>query len=73
MINDDFDAGLPIDPPERLVGSETILQQGAVVVPLLGLHQRRSKPMSGLLPYGDATIINFPAPKWQRNALRKNG
>lgn len=58
---------------ERLADVRAVRQHTAEIVPLPGLHQRPPTPMSCRLPYGDAKIINFPAPKWQRNALRKNG
>ncbi len=58
---------------ERLADVQAERQHSAEIVTLPGLHQRPAKPMSIRLPYGEATIINFPAPKWQRNALRKNG
>lgn len=58
---------------ERLADAQSVRQHTAEIVALPGLHQRPSTPISSRLPYGDATIINFPAPRWQRNALRKNG
>lgn len=88
MTQDDFDATLLIDlhklaaqngdglaPAlhERLADAQALRNHGAEIVPLPGLHQRAAKPMSQRLPYGEATIINFPAPRWQRNAARKNG
>ncbi len=89
MTPDDFDATLLIDlhklaaqngdglaPAlyERLADAQALRDDhSAEIVPLPGLHQRAAKPMSQRLPYGEATIINFPAPRWQRNAARKNG
>lgn len=57
---------------ERLQTADTVLQHTAVIVPLPGLHERTNKPISHRSPYGEATIINFPAPKWWRNAGRKS-
>lgn len=58
---------------ERLAAADTNLQHSAEIVKLPGLHERPVTPMSARSPAGDAVVINFPAPQWQRNAHRKNG
>ncbi|MCL6707233.1 hypothetical protein M8R20_09505 [Pseudomonas sp. R2.Fl] len=58
---------------ERLQATDTSLQHSAEIVMLPGLHQRVQKAISSRSPRSDATIISFPAPKWQRNAGRRSG
>ncbi|MBR0554831.1 hypothetical protein J5J10_03985 [Ciceribacter sp. L1K23] len=58
---------------DRLAAADTNLQHSAEIVKLPGLHERPNAPMSRWSPSGDAVVINFPAPRWQRNAERKNG
>lgn len=58
---------------DRLHIADTNSQHSAVIVKLPGLHEREHRPISDRLPQGDATIISFPVPRWQRNADRKNG
>ena len=65
--------GLAMAMYERFADAETVRRNSAEIVPLPGLHQRPAKPMSARLPYGEATIIGFPAPRWQGNALRNKG
>ena len=65
--------GLAMAMYERFADVETVRRNSAEIVPLPGLHQRPAKPMSARLPYGEATIIGFPAPRWQGNALRNKG
>jgi hypothetical protein len=38
------------------------------IVTLPGLHQRKSGPMYRQSNRASAHVIDFPAPKWQRNA-----
>ena len=88
MSDDDFDATLLIDlhklagcnceglsPAlhERLSDVQAARQHTAEIVSLPGLHERPATPISCRLPFGDATIINFPAPIWQRSTYRQNG
>jgi len=88
MSDDDFDRslliglhkmaaqsgdGLATAMYERIADTEAVRQSSAEIVPLPGLHQRPTKPMSARLPYGEGTIIGFPSPTWQSNALRKKG
>ncbi|SSC66836.1 hypothetical protein [Ciceribacter selenitireducens] len=65
--------GLAMAMYERFADAETVRRSSAEILPLPGLHQRPAKPMSARLPYGEATIISFPAPTWQRNAVRNKG
>ncbi len=65
--------GLAMAMYERFADAETVRRSSAEVVPLPGLHQRPVTPMSARPPYGEATIISFPAPAWQKNALRNKG
>ena len=45
----------------------------AQINPIPPLHKRRVTPIYQRSSWGDAIIIDFPAPKWQRNAARKHG
>jgi len=65
--------GLAMAMYERFADTETVRQTSAEIVPLSGLHQRPAKPMSARPPYGEGTIIGFPSPTWQSNALHKKG
>jgi hypothetical protein len=73
MLAQDNGDGLLPELLERLQATDTSLQHSAEIVMLPGLHQRTQRTNSSQSPQCDATIISFPAPKWQRNAGRKSG
>ncbi|WP_159950623.1 hypothetical protein [Rhizobium sp. 18065] len=41
------------------------------IITLPGLHNRKTAPIYARSPGATALVIEFPAPKWQRNALRQ--
>lgn len=73
MLAQDNGDGLLPELLERLEAADANLQHSAEIVKLPGLHEREHRPISHRSPVGDAMIISFPVPKWQRNARRKNG
>lgn len=58
---------------ERLIDRQAQRAVSAEIIPIPPLHKRKAKPNYLQSPWGDATIIDFPAPKWQRNAARQRG
>ena len=41
------------------------------IITLPGLHNRKTGPIYAMSPGATALVIEFPAPKWQRNAARQ--
>lgn len=41
------------------------------IITLPGLHNRKTRPIYKTSPGATALVIEFPAPKWQRNAARQ--
>lgn len=58
---------------ERLIDRQAQRETAAEIIPIPALHERKAKPNYQRSSWGDATIIDFPAPKWQRNAARRRG
>lgn len=58
---------------ERLIDRQTQRAASAEIIPIPPLHKRKVKPIYLQSSWGDATIIEFPAPKWLRNAARQRG
>lgn len=61
--------------PELVVGLKNASQKIEVtkceIITLPGLHIRKTTPMYARSPGATALVIEFPAPKWQRNAARQ--
>ncbi|UJW74442.1 hypothetical protein [Rhizobium sp. SL42] len=51
--------------------SQKIEVTNCEIITLPGLHNRKTGPMYAKSPGATALVIEFPAPKWQRNALRQ--
>ncbi|MCJ7997774.1 hypothetical protein J5N58_24600 [Rhizobium cremeum] len=58
---------------ERLIDRQAQKAASAEIIAIPALHQRKAKPIYSQSSWGDATIIDFPAPKWLRNAARQRG
>lgn len=61
--------------PELVAGLKNPSQKIEVtkceIITLPGLHNRKTGPIYARSPGATALVIEFPAPKWQRNALRQ--
>lgn len=58
---------------ECLTDREAVRSASAEIIRLPGLHERGHCPIYPRVSREGATIIAFPAPRWQRNASRQRG
>ncbi|MHA7968318.1 hypothetical protein [Rhizobium sp. CAU 1783] len=58
---------------ERLNDVAAVRAKSAEIIRLPGLHERHNRPIYVGASRCDAKIIDFPLPRWQRNASRQRG